>query len=98
MSDIWLVVVLAGALTYLTRVAGYLIVARIGAIPPRLDAALNAVPAAVLTTIVTPALVNGGWPEKVAIVVCLFLTLRLPLIATVTIGTAFVALARAFLV
>lgn len=98
MPDIWLVVILAGALTYVTRIAGYLIVARIGAIPPRLDAALNAVPAAVLTTIVTPALVGDGWPEKVAIIACFFLTFRLPLIATVALGTAFVALARAYLV
>ena len=98
MSDIWLVVVFAGALTYATRIAGYLIVVRIGAIPPRLDAALNAVPAAVLTTIVTPALVGGGWPEKVAIIACFFLTFRLPLIVTVALGTAFVALARAYLV
>lgn len=97
MSDIWWIVVLAGTLTYVTRVAGYLLVVRIGAIPPRLDAALNAVPAAVLTTIVTPALVGGGWPEKVAILACFFLTFRLPLIVTVAMGTAFVALARAYL-
>ena len=95
MADIWLIVVLAGALTYLTRVGGYLIVARIGAIPPRLDAALNAVPAAVLTTIVTPAVVAGGWPERVAIVLCLAMSFRLPLIVTVAFGAIFVALARA---
>ncbi|HEY9058700.1 MAG TPA: AzlD domain-containing protein [Aurantimonas sp.] len=95
MPDIWLIIILAGALTYLTRAGGHLLLARIGSLPPRLEAALNAVPAAVLTTIVTPVLVTGGWPERIAILVCLILSLRLPLIAVVAIGTGFVAAARA---
>ena len=95
MNEIWLIIVLAGALTYLTRAGGHLLLARLGHIPPRLDAALNAVPAAVLTTIVTPVLIAGDWPERVAIVICVGLSLRLPLIATVAIGTGIVALARA---
>ncbi|MCB8837889.1 AzlD domain-containing protein [Aurantimonas sp. VKM B-3413] len=95
MADVWLVVVLAGLLTYLTRIGGYLLISRIGRLPPRAAAALDAVPAAVLTAIVGPVLVTGGWPERVAIVACAFLALRLPLIATVAIGTLAVALARA---
>lgn len=95
MSDIWLIIVLAGVLTYLTRAGGHLLLTRFGSLPPRLEAALNAVPAAVLTTIVTPILVTGGWPERVAILVCLVLSLRLPLIAVVAIGTGLVAAARA---
>ncbi|MFY0736233.1 AzlD family protein [Aurantimonas sp. NFXS3] len=95
MDEIWWIILLAGGLTYLTRAGGHLLLARIGSIPPRLDAALNAVPAAVLTTIVTPALVSGGWPERIAILVCIVLALRLPLIVTVAIGTAMVAFARA---
>jgi uncharacterized membrane protein len=95
MAEIWLIILLAGGLTYLTRAGGYLMLARFERIPPRLEAALNAVPAAVLTTIVTPVLVAGDWPERVAIVICVALSLRLPLIATVAIGTTMVALARA---
>ena len=38
-------------------------------IPPRMEAALNAVPAAVLTTLVAPAFFNGGIDVKVAMVV-----------------------------
>ena len=95
MDEIWWIILPAGGLTYLTRTGGHLLLARIGSIPPRLDAALNAVPAAVLTTIVTPALVSGGWPERIAILVCIVLALRLPLIVTVAIGTAMVAFARA---
>jgi len=95
MADIWWIILLAGLLTYLTRAGGHLLLARIGVMPPRLEAALNAVPAAVLTTIVTPILVTGDWPERIAILVCLVLSLRLPLIAVVAIGTGFVAAARA---
>ena len=46
-------VILAGAVaTFLTRIGGYVLVMRMKSIPPRLEAALNAVPAAVLTTLV----------------------------------------------
>ena len=48
MSEIWLLVVLAAVTTYATRVGGYLVLQRMGRISPRLDAVLNAVPAAVL--------------------------------------------------
>lgn len=95
MADIWWIILPAGLLTYLTRAGGHLLLARIGSMPPRLEAALNAVPAAVLTTIVTPVLVTGDWPERIAILVCLILSLRLPLIAVVAIGTGLVAAARA---
>ncbi|RFC62464.1 hypothetical protein DYI37_16735 [Fulvimarina endophytica] len=95
MSDFWLIVVLAGLLTYLTRIGGHLLIKAIGTLPPRLEAALDAVPAAVLTTIFAPVIVSGDWPERIAIVVCGFLALRLPLIATVAIGAGLVALMRA---
>lgn len=95
MSDTWLIVVLGGVLTYLTRIGGYLLVARLETIPPRLEAALNAVPAAVLTTIVAPVFVDGAWPEKIGIVLAVVLSLRLPVIATVALATGFVILARA---
>lgn len=52
MSDIWWIIWLSAGLTYVTRFAGHLLLARVERIPPRLEAALNAVPAAVITTIV----------------------------------------------
>jgi uncharacterized membrane protein len=93
--DIWLIVVGGGILTYVTRIGGHLMIARIGALPPRLEAALNAVPAAVITTIVAPVVVAGTWAERLAILACAILALRLPLIVVVLLGTAFVAFARA---
>ena len=45
-------------------------------IPPRMEAALAAVPAAVLTTLVAPAFFTGGWETKLALVVALLVGLR----------------------
>ena len=51
MSDIiWLSLVLAG-LTYATRFGGHVILSRFKRINPRLEAALDAVPAAVITAL-----------------------------------------------
>ena len=95
MSDIWQIILLGGALTYATRFAGHVLLTRIERIPPRVEAALDAVPAAVLATIVAPVLITGDWPERVVIVICALLCLKLPVIATVAIGVALVAAARA---
>lgn len=97
MSEIWLIIVLAGLLTYLTRIGGHLLIQVIGALPPRLEAALDAVPAAVLTTIFAPVMISGDWPERIALILCGLLAFRVPLIATVAIGAGFVALMRALL-
>ena len=95
MSDIWWIIWLSAGLTYVTRFAGHLLLSQVERIPPRVEAALNAVPAAVITTIVAPVLVTGDWPERVAILVAGMLSLRLPVIAVVAIGTGLVAGARA---
>lgn len=95
MNEIWLLIALCAVLTYLTRIGGHFVLARFGQLPPRVEAALDAVPAAVLTTIVAPVLVTGDWPERIAILVCALLAFRLPLILTVAIGVGLVAGARA---
>ena len=62
--------ILAGAaLTYLTRIGGYLVLSRFKRIHPRVEAGLDAVPAAVLATIVAPAAFNGGPAELAALAV-----------------------------
>jgi uncharacterized membrane protein len=94
-SDIWWIIWLSAGFTYFTRFAGHLLLQRVERIPPRIEAALNAVPAAVITTIVAPVLVTGDWPERIAILVAGVLSLRLPVIAVVAIGTGLVAGARA---
>jgi len=93
-SEIWLLIVLSAALTYGTRVAGHLLLSRFDAIPPRLEAALNAVPPAMLVTIVTPVFVEGGWVERGVIVLSGLLSLRLSVLKTVIVGVVAIALLR----
>src|SRR5690606_41394964 len=72
-----LLVILAAAIaTYVTRIGGHILIPRIKAIPPRMAAALNAVPAAVLTTLVAPAFFAGGWDGKIAMLAALAAVLR----------------------
>ena len=62
-TTVW--IILAGALmTYLTRVGGHLVLSRFDRVHPRVEAGLNAVPAAVLTTLVAPAAVSGAEQEQ----------------------------------
>lgn len=63
-------IILAGAVvTYLSRAGGHLVMSRFERIHPRVEAGLNAVPAAVLTTLVAPAAVHGGPAEIAALAV-----------------------------
>lgn len=67
-TTVW--IILAGAvMTYLTRVGGHLVLSRFKTIHPRVEAGLNAVPAAVLTTLVAPAAVSGGPAEIASLIV-----------------------------
>ncbi|MBX5131370.1 AzlD family protein [Rhizobium lentis] len=72
-----LVILAAAVATFATRIGGYILITRMKSIPPRMEAALNAVPAAVLTTLVAPAFFIGGWESKLALVVALFVGLRI---------------------
>ena len=70
-----LLILFGAVATYLTRIGGYLLMSRLKNVPPRVDAALNAVPAAVLTTLVAPAFFSGGLDVKVAMAVSLVIGL-----------------------
>jgi uncharacterized membrane protein len=85
MSIAWLILA-AGVATYLTRIGGYLLIRQLKTIPPRLQAALDAVPAAVLTTLVAPTVVSGGWDVRFALLVALLVSLRFPGIAMLGAG------------
>jgi len=70
-------IILAAALaTFLTRIGGYVMITQMKRIPPRMEAALNAVPAAVLSTLVAPAFISGGWDVAAAMLVALVVGLR----------------------
>lgn len=90
-----LLIIAAGAIaTYLTRVGGYVFITRMKRIPPRAEAALNAVPAAVLTTLVAPAAVTGGLDVSLTMAVALLLGLRLSLLPVLAIGWVVVMVLR----
>ncbi|MCR9135583.1 MAG: AzlD family protein [Alphaproteobacteria bacterium] len=89
-------IILAGAAaTYATRFGGYLVVSRFENIPPRINAALDAVPAAVLTTLVAPALLSLGWAEAVTLCLAGVVALRFSLSVTLVAGGAAIILLRA---
>lgn len=84
MTTLWIIA--AGAvLTYLTRVGGHLVLSRFERVHPRVEAGLNAVPAAVLTTLVAPDLLTAGPAEFAALAVAGLMSLRfgmLPMFVT----------------
>jgi len=89
MSEGFLALVLAcAAVTVLTRAGGYILLARVRAIPHRVNVALEAVPAAVLTTLFAPAVASGSWREAVAMGFAGLLALRFGATITVLVAAA----------
>ena len=87
--------ILAGAaLTYLTRVGGHIILSMFATLNPRVEAALNAVPAAVLTTLVAPAALTLGWQESLTLAIAGLAALRLPLLGMFAVGWVAIAALR----
>ncbi|MGL4196637.1 MAG: AzlD family protein [Allorhizobium sp.] len=89
-----LLIAAAAVATFLTRIGGYVLVKRLKTMPPRLEAALNAVPAAVLTTLVAPAFFYGEIDVKVAMAAALLIGLRFSAIPMLIGGWAVVMLMR----
>jgi len=79
--------------TYATRGLGPWMIARL-APGPRALAALEALPAAILTALVAPSVLATGPAESLAAIVTIIVALRLPIIATMAIGVACVVLLR----
>ena len=94
MTPLVLTVLTAALATYATRVGGHLVIARFSTLDPRAEAALDAVPVAVLTAIVAPAFVSGGWVEVAALVTAGLAGLRLSTAWVVAIGLAALVLLR----
>ncbi len=67
-TTVWIILA-AGLATWLTRIGGDLVLSRFDRVHPRVEAALDAVPAAVLTTLFVPAATTGGPPEWAALIV-----------------------------
>lgn len=97
MSVIGWIIVAGAVATYLTRIGGYLVVSRFSSLHPRVQAALNAVPAAVLTTLVAPALTTARPAELLTLAIAALAALRLSMMPVFLIGVASIVLLRQFL-
>ena len=96
MSTIFWITIAAAVATYLTRIGGHLVISRFETVHPRVEAGLNAVPAAVLTTLVAPAMLDAGPAEWAAIVVAGLVALRGGLMSMFLAGAVVLILARQF--
>ena len=86
-TTVW--IILAGAvMTYLTRIGGHLVLSRFERIHPRVEAGLNAVPAAVLTTLVAPAAISAGPAEMIALLAAGIVSLRFGMMPMFLTGAA----------
>jgi uncharacterized membrane protein len=93
-SNVW--IILAGALvTYATRFGGHLVISRLKRVPPRVNVALNAVPAAVITTLVAPGFVQNGVAEIITLLAAIVLGFRLPMMVMFLVGWAMIVALRA---
>ncbi|MGB7431243.1 MAG: AzlD domain-containing protein [Ahrensia sp.] len=80
------IIILAAVATYATRSLGHVVLSRFKTIPPRIEAALNAVPAAVLTTIVVPYGVFSGVAEFASLLVAGLAAFYLPPLGMIGVG------------
>lgn len=88
MSTTVLIILAAAVATYLTRAGGNLVLSRFETVHPRVEAALNAVPAAVLTTLVAPSMLTAGPAEWTALIVGGAVALRGGLMSMFLAGAA----------
>jgi uncharacterized membrane protein len=97
MSTTFWITIAAAVATYLTRIGGHLVISRFERIHPRVEAGLNAVPAAVLTTLVAPAVLGAGPAEWLALIVAGLVSLRTGLLTMFVTGAAILIAARQFM-
>ncbi len=98
MHDNTIFLILACALaTYATRTGGHLVLSRFGTTHHRLEAALEAVPTAVLAALVAPSLVSNGPAEAISIVIASIIALRYSLVLSVLSGIVCLIVLRGIL-
>jgi len=96
-STIFWITIAAAVATYLTRIGGHLVISRFDNIHPRVEAGLNAVPAAVLTTLVAPAMLDAGPAEWAAVIVAALVALRGGLMSMFLAGAVVLIALRQFM-
>ena len=91
----FLAIAVLGLATYALRIGGYLVLARLERFNPRVEAALDAVPAAVIAALVAPVALATGIAETITVAVMVVAALRLPTIPVLVIAAIVVSLLRA---
>jgi uncharacterized membrane protein len=80
--------------TYLTRLAGFVLVGRFR-LEGQAKAAFDAIPPAILAAVIAPSVLTGGPAEAIAGVITILAAFRLPLLGTVLVGVAAIVVLRA---
>ncbi|WP_075996831.1 AzlD family protein [Salaquimonas pukyongi] len=92
--EVALLIAMLGLVTLATRAAGYLVLARFQRIPAPVQAGLEAVPAAVITTLVLPPALTAGPAEMIAMIAAGLACLRLPPVAVIALGIGLLVMLR----
>ena len=82
--------------TWATRIGGYLIISRL-TLSGRLQAAMEALPPAILSAIVAPMALTTGAAETIAAAVTILTAYRFPTIVAIVVGTGTVVMMRTVL-
>ena len=86
-------IVLMAFVTYLTRVAGYLLL-RNRTLGPRATAVMEATPGCVLISVIAPHSVSSRPADLLSLAITLLAASRLPVLPTILIGVASAGLLR----
>ncbi|MET0529043.1 MAG: AzlD domain-containing protein [Microvirga sp.] len=88
-----LAIIAMAVVTYFTRVAGLFVADRL-VLTGRAKAAFDAIPPAVLVSVIAPTALTTGWAEALAAAITAFVAFRLPLLATIAVGVVSVVMLR----
>jgi len=88
-----LVIIAMAVVTYLTRIAGLFVADRL-VLTGRAKAAFDAIPPAVLVSVIAPTALTTGWAEAIAAAITAIVAFRLPLLATIAVGVVSVVVLR----
>jgi uncharacterized membrane protein len=88
-----LAIVAMTVVTYLTRIAGLFVADRL-VLTGRAKAAFDAIPPAVLVSVIAPTALTTGWAEAIAAAITAVAAFRLPLLATIVVGVVSVVVLR----
>lgn len=93
-GEVALIVAILALVTLATRLGGYLVLARFKRIPLPVQAGLEAVPVAVITTLVVPPALSAGPAEMIAMAVAAIACFRLQPILVILVGLVLLVVLR----